>query len=71
MNEVQRFEEKVRQALKDVMAHAVGGHETGSGPEAGFQTFCNDPAHALHILSDAGIRPVNEAVAHFAFDKAP
>lgn len=57
MNEVERFEEKVRQAMKDVMAHAVGGH---SREGASYTTFCNDPAHALDILAGAGIRPVND-----------
>lgn len=56
MADVQRFEEKVLQALRDVMKHAVAGHERG------YNSFCNDPSHALHILTDSSIRPVNAHV---------
>lgn len=74
MAEVERFEDKVKEALRAVMKHAVAGHgdydprrEIGSMP-AYHHTFCNDAAHALHILAEAGIRPVNDAVAARVLD---
>jgi hypothetical protein len=75
MAEVERFEEKVRQALRDVMRHAVSGHavdELGrlNQHNSAFNTFCNNPDHALHILAEAGLRPVNAAIADRLLDKA-
>lgn len=64
--EVTKFEDTVREALQDVMRHAVSGHSSTPEDAIGsveWHKFCNDASHALHILAEAGIRPVNEVVA--------
>jgi len=35
------------EVLRSIMRHAVGGHNSD-----GFNTFCNDPQHAMTILSN-------------------
>ena len=73
MAQVERFEDKVKEALADVMKHAVAGHDSteGSvpGAQGGYHRFCTNADHALHILAEAGIRPVNDAVAARYLDK--
>ena len=64
MANVTRFEEVVKAALQEVMKHAVAGHANTQG----FNTFCNDPQHALDILRDAGITPMNTHIVENLLD---
>ena len=73
MAEVLRFEDKVRDAMRAVMKHAVAGHgeDTLAGLNAHngkFNTFCNDPQHALDIFHEAGITPMNTAIVERYLD---
>jgi hypothetical protein len=66
MMKVDKFEDKVKQALGAVMKHAVEGHAfksraVGISSVSGYHNYCNNPDHALHILAEAGLRPVNDA----------
>jgi non-ribosomal peptide synthetase component E (peptide arylation enzyme) len=65
MAEVQRFEEKVQEALRAVMKHAVAGHDKNG---TSYTAFCNDGEHALAILRDAGITPMNTAIVERYLD---
>lgn len=49
-----KFEDKVKEALQAVMKHAVTGHQ-----DSGYNTFCSDAEHALDILHDFDLQPVN------------
>lgn len=75
MATVTKFEDKVKEALSAVMKHAVTGHPErlyGTAVSVGYgethHTFCNDADHALHILAEAGIKPVNASTVDKLFD---
>ena len=40
--------------LKAIMKHAVTGHEGGK-TGVGFNSYCNDPAHALDMIEAEGM----------------
>lgn len=56
---METFEDKVKDALHEVMRHAIAGHDDS----AYTHSFCVSADHALHILAESGVRPVNDAVA--------